>query len=83
VTVCVDESRNNNVPFRIDGFRTLDRFLRDGGDLAVLDTDIANSVEPALRVHDSAVQDHQIVVTREGGNDCEPAEQGESDPEHP
>ena len=46
-----------------------DRVLGDGSDLAVLDADVGDGVIHRLRVHDPAVEDHEVVVGRQHWRD--------------
>jgi hypothetical protein len=78
--VGVDEPRCDHVAFSVDGFVAFDVGFRNGFNLAVPDTDVANCVQIRLRVHDPAVQDHQVVVPRlSEGNNGETAADHKSD----
>ncbi len=74
MVVRVDETGRDHMACGVDALRAGDRILGDDDDLSVLDTDVPHRVEPALGVHDPAVQDHQVVVVRLSRCGCEAAE---------
>jgi hypothetical protein len=75
VNVDVDQAWRDVQARGIDGFRRLRRWdvYGDGGDLAILDGDVANSIDPVPAVDDvAALEEH--VIRRLAGHDARSAQ---------
>ena len=56
----VDEAWGDHMAGRVDHPGSLERRLRDRFDGAPADADVANAVEPRLRIHDAPAGNHQV-----------------------
>ena len=60
--VQVDEARSDHEPGSVDLYLASELTGRDRCDLAATDSDIPNSVEARLRIHDAAAAHDHVVV---------------------
>jgi hypothetical protein len=64
--VQIDKSRSHDEPIRVKHKLSVQRFFRDAGNSPVSNADIANSIQPRLRINGPPALDHQVVLLPDG-----------------